>query len=106
MFDVLPSQRPQDMCDFQTIVTLDENLECNERECVVDTIRVVEVVPGVYYEYIQHPCVNFPFYKAENSAKVFASWDNQVVMCADKRLTSALSTCCGGYADRKPSSNR
>lgn len=23
-------------------------------------------------------------------------------MCADKRLTSALPTCCGGYTDRKP----
>jgi len=25
-------------------------------------------------------------------------------MCADKRLTSALPTCCGGYSDRKPES--
>ena len=44
------------MCDFQTLVTLEENLDCYGRECVVDTMRVVEVVPGVYYEYHHVPC--------------------------------------------------
>lgn len=48
VFDVLPSQRPQDLCDFATLVTLDENLICHERECLVDTIDVLEVLPGVY----------------------------------------------------------
>ena len=45
VFPVLPSQRPQDMCDFQTLITLDENLDdCNgdatERLCLVDTVKV------------------------------------------------------------------
>lgn len=47
-FDVLPSQRPQDLCDFETLVTLDSNLECYGAECNVDTVKVVEVLPGVY----------------------------------------------------------
>jgi hypothetical protein len=106
VFDVLPSQRPQDVCDFQTLVTLDENLECHGRECLVDTLRVVEVFPGTFYEYIQTPCVYFPFYSSEHSAKVFANWDNSITMCADKRAASALSSCCGGYSEQNPSINR
>ena len=50
VFGVLSSQRPQDLCDFQTLVRLDQNLACYGRECLLDTMRVVEVVPGVFYE--------------------------------------------------------
>ena len=46
VFAVLPSPRPQDTCSFQTLVTLDSNLECQGRECHVSTVRVVEVMPG------------------------------------------------------------
>lgn len=100
VFDVLPSYRNQDECDFKTIVTLDENLACHEKECRVDTIRTIEVVPGTYYEYLRPECVYFPFY--QDAAKVFAGYDHSIAMCADKRLPSALSTCCGGYSDRHP----
>ena len=34
------------MCSFETLVTLDENLNCQGRECLVSTVRVVEVIPG------------------------------------------------------------
>ena len=44
-----------------------------------------------------------PFYLPEDSAKVFSGWSNDFVMCANKKLPSAISTCCGGYADREPS---
>jgi len=103
VFDVLPSYRAKDLCEFQTLVTLDENLSCDERECAVDTVRVVEVVPGVYYEYIHAPCVYLPFYN--NPVKLFAAWSNTVAMCGDKKLPSALSTCCGTYSDRLPNSH-
>ena len=46
VFEVLPSPRPQDTCSFETLVTLDENLICQGRECLVSTVRVVEVIPG------------------------------------------------------------
>lgn len=48
VFEVLPSQRPQDMCSFDTMITLDTNLECLGTECGVSTVRVVEVVSGEY----------------------------------------------------------
>lgn len=105
VFDVLPSFRPQDMCNFQTIVTLDENLECNGQECLVDTVRVVQVTQGVFYEYLHNPCVHFLVY--DDPVKVFSGaapskkWS--ATMCANKKLPSALPTCCGPLSsDRKP----
>jgi len=98
VFDVLPSFRPQDQCAFETVVTLDANIPCHGRECTISTIRVVEAFPGVFYEYLRLPCVNFPFF--HDSVKVFAGYGYFVAMCADKRLPSASSTCCGSYSDR------
>lgn len=46
VFDVLPSPRPKDICSFDSFVQLDSNLECHGRECVVSTLRVVEVAQG------------------------------------------------------------
>eukprot|EP00804_Cyclotella_cryptica_P004534 CCRYP_006892-RA/>CCRYP_006892-RA protein AED:0.17 eAED:0.17 QI:494/0.84/0.6/1/0.94/0.9/20/0/2106 len=97
-FEVLPSPRPKDTCSFDTIVTLDRNLECEGQECAVSTVRVVEVMAGVFYEYIHLPCVHLPFYS--DAVKVFAGWGNYIYMCADKKLPSARSTCCGSYTDR------
>lgn len=46
VFDVLPSLRPKDMCSFETLVTLESNLPCYGRECILSTLRVIEVVQG------------------------------------------------------------
>ena len=55
VFEVLPSPTPQDTCRFETLVTLDDNLSCQGRECLVSTVRVVEVVPGkILFEYNNH----------------------------------------------------
>ncbi len=109
VFQVLPSPRPQDMCDFQATITLDQSLsycDSNVRaeyaECHVDTLRVVEVLPGLYYEYVRPPCVNMPFLPDSASAKVTAGTNMKTAVCADKRLPSATSTCCGSYPDRQP----
>ena len=47
VFEVLPSMIPRQMCSFDTIVTLDSNLQCKGKECIVSTVRVVEVLPGM-----------------------------------------------------------
>ena len=103
VLQVLPSPRPQDMCDFQATITLDESLSyCDDsnvsaeyKECHVDVVRVVEVLPGLYYEYVRPPCVNMPFIPESESAKVVAGSNMRTAACADKRLPSATSTCCG-----------
>lgn len=76
VIEVLPTVKPSDRCDFQSVVVLDENLACHGRECNVDTVRVVEVAPGVFYEYKHLACVNMPFYP--DPAKVFAGSDYNV----------------------------
>jgi len=112
VLQVLPSPRPQDMCDFQATITLDQSLSyCDDddssnfyMECHVDTLRVVELLPGVYYEYVRLPCVNMPFIADSDSVKVVANHDMRTAICADKRLASATSSCCGHYDDRLPTS--
>lgn len=42
--------------------------------------------------------MHLPFH--DDPAKVFAGWSNDLYMCADKKLASARSTCCGLYSDR------
>jgi hypothetical protein len=100
VFDVLPSERPQDLCNFDMLVTLTDNLQCGGKECLVDTVKVVEVVSGVFYEYIPTSCVTFPFYN--DPAKIFSGNDVNIAMCGNKKLPSAISTCCGSYGDRLP----
>ena len=100
LFDILPSKRPKDLCDFQMNVELDENLPCHSRECHVDTVSVIEVFPGVYYEYIPRPCVHLQVY--ENPVTVFSGYRIDTTMCANRKIPSAMSTCCGRYENRNP----
>ena len=79
---------------------LDDNLDCFSRECQIDTVNIVQVIPGVFYEYIRLPCVTFPVHS--NSVKVYSDTNWQYMMCADRNLPSALATCCGGYSNREP----
>ncbi len=111
IFQVLPSPKPEEMCDFETTITLDQSLSyCDSSanaeyaECHVDVPRVVEVLPGVYYEYVRPPCVNMPFLLDSASATVVTGWNiaSKPAVCADKRLPSATSLCCGGYSNRLP----
>lgn len=70
---------------------------------MVDTVKVVEVVSGAYYEYIPAPCVYLPFY--EDGAKIFSGFNYNIAMCGNKKIPSALSTCCGVYPNRQPNAN-
>lgn len=104
VFDILPSARPQDLCDFQMNVELDENLLCYKGECRVDTVSVVEVAAGVYYEYVPRACVYLQIY--EEPVTVFSGYNVQAVMCANKKIPCAMSTCCGSYVDRHPEESK
>jgi len=76
VIEVLPTVKPSDRCDFQSVVVLDENLACSGKECNVTTVRVIEVTPGVFYEYKHLACVNMPFYP--DPVKVFAGGDYNI----------------------------
>jgi len=40
-------------CNFANTVELNENLACYGKECRVDTLVIVQIAPGAFYEYIR-----------------------------------------------------
>ncbi len=79
-------------CNFRNIVTLQTNLDCSGIECDVDTVRVVEVEPNLFYEFVHPPCVTFPFYN--DAVEISPESSNDPVMCADPKLAVASEACC------------
>jgi uncharacterized protein (DUF1800 family)/uncharacterized protein (DUF1501 family) len=82
-------------CQFPSEVTLMSNLNCDGTECLVDTVRAVQIVDGgetVFYEYVQIECVHQAFY--ENATTIKSGQRNNRLMCADPRLPVAGSSCC------------
>jgi len=84
---------PDSQCRFPPIVTLEENLDCHGIECDVNTVRIIEVEGGIFYEYQQLPCVYQAFYKDAKLIKKQGSTGAQA-MCADPRIGTDASTAC------------
>lgn len=49
-------------CQYAPKVVLDTNLNCVGIECEIQAPRLVEVEPGVYYEYVRVPCTQQAFF--------------------------------------------
>jgi hypothetical protein len=79
-------------CTRQTKVVLDEDIPCNGIECSLDTVRVVEISDGIYYEYVQRPCVYEAFFQNPKMIVPMNSWWH--VVCADPRLYAASASHC------------
>jgi len=87
-------------CDFGAIVYLPSNLECDGMECLVDTVRVVQVTDTIFYEYVRSPCVYQSFFANAKTVKsnlveqaiLYGSTRGQ--MCADPRVEEAAEACC------------
>ncbi len=67
-------QRLYNNRNYDLEVVLENDIGCQERhiECIVDTLRVVKV-GSVYYEYVQRPCVQMPFF---GNGKQIQMYDN------------------------------
>ena len=78
-------------CSFPSVVTIDTDLTCIGIECDVDTVRVVEVIAGIFYEYISLPCVQQAFY---NGAVKLTSKSLEDSFCSDTRNEVASAACC------------
>ena len=79
-------------CNFKTSVTLDANLECAGNECLADTVRVVEVGEGIFYEYVRPPCVEQAFYNNAKKVIFRERWSDS--SCANPMLPYASEACC------------
>ena len=82
----------EDACQFPMQVTLDKNLVCDKKECDVDTVRVVEVTPNVFYEYAPPACVEHPFY--DDAMKLNKQYRTSSPICGNPLLPVATSACC------------
>jgi hypothetical protein len=84
----------QGICTYPSIVELSENLKCEDIECELENIKVVEVGTGVFYEFSQHACIQFPFFV--NGKLVSKSRSNiyDRSICADENWAVAAAACC------------
>ena len=79
-------------CALKPIIILNANLGCFRTECSVDTVRVVEVGNGIYYEYVPLPCVYQAFY--QNAKMIVCSREWWDLTCADPRIHIASAALC------------
>jgi len=81
-----------EQCRFLPKIVLDEDLICKGIECALNSVRSIEVAPGIWYEYVQQACVHRAFYENAMSIRRIATPGRY--MCADPLVESASTTCC------------
>jgi hypothetical protein len=86
------------VCRYQSQVVLDTNLDCHGAECEVDTVRVVALsgTGKVFFEYIQPPCVQLPFFSGGKKLRTSSAADSMI--CADPRMAIGAEACCATAA--------
>lgn len=95
--DAICSEDGSQVCtSYPNTVRLANDITCpaGQQECDVDTVRVVQVDPNVFYEYVRAPCVHRAFIDPADSKTVFAGGWNGFSMCADASQPVATRTCC------------
>jgi len=84
-------RKDSDKCRLRKEVILGNNVPCMGQECNLDTVRLVQVAEGIFFEYIDPPCVRLPYY---DSPKKISLKHNSQVMCEDPRSITASEACC------------
>lgn len=64
-------------CQYLNTVHIEENLPCDGKECRVDTVVIVQVAHGVFYEYIRQPCVHNAFQNDARKVVTGIKWTTQ-----------------------------
>ena len=88
-------------CSHPGTVELQRRLRCWGNECKVASAKVVQVSADIFYEYIQPPCVYFPFF---NSGKLITKegnlngW-NKESLCVDPESIVAAAACTDRLID-------
>lgn len=81
LYAALDCQESGLSCEYSPVIVLDDNLACVGIECDIDTVRVVQVGAGIFYEYIQVPCVKMTFYEDAKKLRAGSGWWNMLNMC-------------------------
>jgi len=97
LYAALCNQGSDGKCRFQPVVTLNQSLACQGKECLVDELRTIRVSdnPPVYYEYIRPACVDLTFYNNGRIVKDYY-WGGMTGICANPTVDKAFEACCTG----------
>ncbi len=79
-------------CSYPGVVELDWDVDCTGIECNSDSIKVVRVDEGVYYEYVRPACVNFQMF--EDGKLIAKKNRSEGSVCAHPDSFVAASACC------------
>lgn len=82
-------------CQYQSVIEIEENLACTGVECDTDSLRIIEVTEGLFYEYTRLPCVEQAFYSDPSMMRL--NW--HVFFCGDPEVASGSVACCDGDND-------
>jgi len=86
-------------CRYRSVVRLSMNIQCTDTECKITAPRVIEVEPGLFYEYVSPPCATFAY---PVNAQLMKTHRN-VVSCGDPKQAVASVMCCVDDKEADPS---
>lgn len=81
-------------CKYSETVQLDENLSCFGIECSLDQIEVIQVADGIFYEFVNPPCVQMAFFEQGRMVSPSVSSLSQATTCVDMDSRVGASACC------------
>eukprot|EP01047_Picozoa_sp_COSAG01_P010082 COSAG01_NODE_423_length_17260_cov_203.736962_16_plen_544_part_00 len=95
-------------CRFQSVITLDHNLQCHGSECILETLRWIKLAVGgsspIFYEYVRVPCVTLTFFVGAEGGRFIdnvnhipshGNTDELIErVCADPEALVAAPGCC------------
>ena len=82
-------------CRYGPIVVLDDSLPCVGVECDIESPRVLEVEPGLFYEYSRIRCAQQAFYSDPKTQKK----KYNRYFCGDPRTETGGVACCSSSGD-------
>ena len=93
LYNLLCNKNELGECEFEIEVDVETNIQCYDKECIINQPRVVQVNDDIFYEYIRPTCVQFPFYDNALKIKTRESQSSKA-LCANPKLPVAGAACC------------
>jgi hypothetical protein len=84
------SASPGGPCRYPSKMVLGAALPCTSVECDIESPQVLEVTPGLYYEYSRVPCVQQAFYSDGRALRE----KDSIGSCANPRVQTGAVACC------------
>lgn len=86
-------------CRFPSKVVLDEELRCFGEECDIEAPQLVQVEPGIQYEYLRIPCVFQSYFVDGKAVGRLNHKEEALFSCAEQKNQVGCVACCGPEAN-------